>query len=94
MKVPSLFRRHMSGETKLIISKRMIIPIGTYKGCLVADILADDPGWLLWADQNIEGWTLDQTLREEAEDGKSTEVRDPRDRTNWLDLDYDDELPF
>jgi hypothetical protein len=71
----------------------MTIPFGTYKGCLVEDILADDPGWLLWAANKLDGWTLEQSLREEAEDGKALE-KDVRDRTDWLDMEYLDEIPF
>ena len=79
----------MSGETKFILSRRMMIPFGTYKGCLVEDVLADDPGWLLWAADNLNGWTLEQSLREEAEDGKANTAWEPRD-----DYGYLDDIPF
>jgi hypothetical protein len=55
---------------------KTILPFGKYKGKAVEDILFFDPGWLVWAAENVKGFDLDEEIYEEARYGEEQFFRD------------------
>ncbi len=77
----------------VIRDRDYILPFGKYKGTSVGDVLELNPGYLLWAVENIEWFDLHADILEEAEevmdDNEAEKEFDRRvngmypDRNNW-----------
>jgi len=50
----------------LISSEATKLTFGKHKGKTITQVLQDDPGWLVWADKNVEFFKLDLRLCEMA----------------------------
>lgn len=51
-----------------MVNYKTVFTFGKYKGRTVKEILIEDPSYLLWADNNVEGFELGDYLRDKAED--------------------------
>lgn len=51
-----------------MVTYKHILTFGKHKGKTVKEVLFEDPSWLLWADDKVEGFELSDYLRDEAED--------------------------
>lgn len=61
-----------------MLRKSGVFNFGKYKGLYVSDILADEPGYLIWLDENIDWLTIDpQLLKEANELYDATNEKDP-----------------
>lgn len=59
---------------------------GKYKGKTVKEVMYEDPSYLLWADDNVEGFELSDYLRDKAEEFYAEEhLYEP----SWGDLNDD-----
>lgn len=78
----------MSLECKILKSYGLpdVIPFGKYKGKTVDDVLGISANWLLWADENIDAFTLKKSARMLAEEVASNETE-----TMYLTCEYDAE---
>lgn len=46
---------------------KYIFTFGKHKGKTVKQVMEEDPSYLLWADDNVEGFELSNYLRDKAE---------------------------
>ena len=56
-------------ERPVISDPDTILWFGKYQGATIRDVLHDDPGYLIWANENIESFELSYLLVEAAEGG-------------------------
>lgn len=51
------------------LNRNSIISFGKYKGKIVLEVLKDDPGYLLWMEENVGGYILSDGVFFEAKRG-------------------------
>lgn len=56
-----------------MITYKHIMTFGKYKGKTVKEVIFEDPSYLLWADDNVEGFELSDYLRDKAEEMSAEE---------------------
>ncbi len=54
--------------TKRIFDKNTIMPFGKHKGLKIETILRDEPGYIVWMDENIDDIELAADIVDEALD--------------------------
>lgn len=50
-----------------MVTYKYIFTFGKHKGKTVKEVMFEDPSYLLWADDNVEGFELSDYLRDKAE---------------------------
>ena len=66
-----------------IDSANHVMTFGKYRGRSIADVLPEEPGYLCWADDTVEGFDLSARLR------LIVEIAiDDRDGDDYHDLDF------
>lgn len=68
-----------------MITYKYIFTFGKHKGKTVKQVMFEDPSYLLWADDNIEGFELSDYLRDKAERFYAEDDMEP----SWGDLNGD-----
>lgn len=68
-----------------MITYKYIFTFGKHKGKTVKEIMFEDPSYLLWADDNVEGFQLSDYLRDKAEQ-MDNEFRDAEWEENLYEL--------
>lgn len=48
-----------------------ILQFGKHKGCTIAFVLDEDPGWLMWAFENLESFDLSDEMLERVQEARS-----------------------
>ncbi len=51
-----------------MVNYKTVFTFGKHKGKTVKEVLFEDPSYLLWADDNVEGFDLSDYLRDKAEE--------------------------
>ncbi len=51
-----------------MVNYKTIMSFGKHKGKTVKEVMETDPSYLLWADDNVEGFELSDYLRDKAEE--------------------------
>lgn len=51
----------------LITDRNAVLRFGRYKGLTIGEVLKDDPAYLVWAAENVDGFDLHHELLSEAE---------------------------
>jgi hypothetical protein len=74
-------------EILCVLSLKMRVPFGNYKGNLVEDVLHDDPGWLIWVHNKVDGWIIEPSLLQRAEDALRRDSIDSS-FTDWEDVPF------
>ena len=77
----------MSLEYKILKSYGLsdVIPFGKYKGKEVKDVVSENPQWILWAEDNVKGFTVSHRAFKMAEDNLSEQIEEKYQFLSWSD---------
>lgn len=56
-----------------MITYKYVFTFGKHKGKTVKEVMETDPSYLLWADENVDGFKLSDYLRDKAEEELAAE---------------------
>ena len=60
-------------DTRRVWCSGSTLTFGKHKGSTVASILQDDPGYLIWCEENMDHFLLDDEVRDRAQLGKNAQ---------------------